>query len=257
MALAQVLSKAGKFLSDNSPVIFTAIGVAGSLTTAYLTGKASFAAGQIIERENLKHDIEGTRDEFTGKEKFELVWKLYIPAVGSGFLTVASMICATQIGTRRAAALASAYKLSEQAWEEYKVKIVETIGVKKEQKARDQLAQEQIEKNPVGAREVIITGTGEVLCYDSFTGRYFKSDMSSLKKAQNDLNHQILTTNFASLSDFYDLIGLGRVDESDELGWNADELLELEISTTLSENDEPCLSVKFNKRPIRSYFRLT
>lgn len=262
----QMISKAGKFLSDNSPVIFTAIGVTGAATTAYLTGKASFKAARVIA----EAEADGERRVFTEpinpgdpdpgdplstKEKIALVWTLYIPAAASGALTIGSMICATQIGTRRAAALASAYKLSEQAWEEYKGKIIETIGEKKEQKARDQVAQDQVNRNPVGTREVILTGNGEVLCYDAFTGRYFKSDMPSLKKAQNDLNHQILSTNFASLSDFYDLVGLGRTEESEEIGWNSDDLLELEISTTLSENDVPCLSLEFNKRPSRSYFR--
>lgn len=263
----QMISKAGKFLSDNSPVIFTAIGVTGAATTAYLTGKASFKAARVIaeaeadgERrvftEPLKPGDPDPGDPLSTKAKVALVWTLYIPAAVSGVLTIGSMICATQIGTRRAAALASAYKLSEQAWAEYKGKIIETIGEKKEQKARDQIAQEQVSKNPIGVREVIITGNGDVMCYDAASGRYFKSDMPSLKKAQNDLNFQILSTNFASLSDFYDLIGLGRTEESDELGWNSDNLLELDISTVMSENDIPCLSIKFNRRPVRSYFRL-
>lgn len=256
MSLTKILNRVGKFVADNSPAIFTAIGVTGALTTAYLTGKASFKASQVICDEQRRQDSQGESHLLETKEKVELVWKLYIPAIGTGVLTVASIICANQIGTRRAAAMATAYSLSEKAWEEYKDKVIEKIGGAKERKIRDQLEQDRIDKNPINNREVIITGGADVLCYDSFTGRYFKSDMESLKKAQNDLNHMILNNYYASLTDFYDYIGLPKTTYSDEVGWNSDKLLEIEFSATMSENDRPCISIKFDVSPIRGYHRV-
>ena len=43
-----VLKQAEKFASDNSPAILTALGLTGVLTTAYLSGKASFNAYDIL-----------------------------------------------------------------------------------------------------------------------------------------------------------------------------------------------------------------
>jgi hypothetical protein len=61
---------------------------------------------------------------------------------------------------------------------------------------------------------------------------------------------------YASLSDFYHLIGLPSTSFSDEVGWTSDKLLELEISTVLSEDERPCLSIGFNVAPIRNYYKI-
>jgi hypothetical protein len=256
IAVSQLISQAGKFLSDKSPVIFTAIGVTGALTTAYLAGKASFKAAKFIEEEQKRLDLEQTSHQLETKEKVELVWKLYVPAVGSGALTVISIIAASQIGTRRAAAMTTAYKLSQKAWDEYKEKVVEKLGVNKEQKIHDQVAQDQVTKNPVGNQQIIITNEGGVLCFDAYTGRYFHSSMETLKRAQNQLNKQVLEDYYASLSDFYNLIGLPKTTFSDEVGWNVDKTLELIFSATISENDIPCIHITYTTNPIRGYDRL-
>jgi hypothetical protein len=267
MSMTQIISRAGKFLSDNSPVIFTAIGVTGALTTAYLTGKASFKAAQVIA----EAEVDGARRVWTEpvnpgdpepdrslstKEKVDLVWKLYIPAVGSGVLTVISIIAASQIGTRRAAAMTTAYKLSQKAWDEYKEKVVEKLGVNKEQKIHDQLAQDQVDKHPVGSQQIIITNDGGVLCFDAYTGRYFHSSMETLKRAQNELNRSVLENYYASLTDFYHLIGLPKTTFSDDVGWNVDKTLELVFSATISENEIPCIHITYTTDPIRGYDRL-
>lgn len=255
MAFDNLAQRASKFAADNSPAILTAIGVTGVLTTAYLTGKASFKAAEIIRKETDRND-KFTGYEGTLKQNLELTWKLYIPAATTGLVTVACIIGSNRIGTRRAAALATAYTISEKMFTEYKDKVVEKLGEKKEQAVRDELAQERVDKAPVSSsKEIIIAGGGDVLCFDVFTGRYFKSDMETLKKAQNDLNYQIINNMYASLSDFYNLIGLAPTGFSEEVGWNSDKLMELDISTVLSDDGRPCISVNFNVHPIRDYHR--
>lgn len=255
--LNDVMKRASKLVIDNSPAIATAIGVVGTVATAYLAGKASFEAAEIIR--NYEDEIEeGKRanliPDFSFKEKVDVSWKLYIPAVASGALTVTAIIVANRVGTRRAAAMASAYMLSEKAFEEYRSKVVDRVGSNKEQSFRDELAQDRVTRNPVSDREVIIAG-GQVLCYEMLTGRYFMSDMETLKKAQNDLNYKVINDAYASLGDFYNLLGLPTTAISDEVGWSTDKLLELEFSTTLSEDGRPCIAIAYRTEPIRDYFR--
>jgi len=258
MKLGILAKRAGKLAGDNTPAILTAIGVTGAITTAYLTGKASFKAAEILALERNQF-LEGhTEDEFEDipfKEKMDLVWKLYVPAAASAVLTVTAIISANHIGTRRAAALASAYSLSEKAYGEYKGKVLEKFGEKKEQTVRDELAQDKVNKTPSTKQEIILM-PHEVLCFDAFTGRYFKSDMETLRKAVNDINEQVINNTYAPLTDYYDLIGLARTDESDEIGWNTDELLKVDYSTTLSDDGRPCISITFSARPVRNYSRL-
>jgi hypothetical protein len=243
-------------ITDNSPAILTAIGVTGTLSTAYLTGKASFKAGDILAREQrLRSQTIDIAPILETKEKVQLVWKLYIPAAGSAVMTTAAIVCANRISTRRAAAMAAAYSISEKAWNEYKDKVVEKLGANKERAVRDEIAQDRVNSNPVGVNQVIITGGGDVLCYDMYTGRYFTSDMETLKKAQNDTNYEVLNNFYCSLTEFYNRIGLSSTTTSDDVGWNSDEMLELTFSTTMSDDQRPCLAMSFAVEPIRNFHR--
>lgn len=247
MNLSASAKHLSKFITDSSPMLLTAVGVAGITTTAILSGKASYRAALILDQ---------YEDELDPKEKVLAVWKLYIPAGVSLLTTCTVIILANRVGTRRTAAMAAALSLSERAFDEYKEKVVETIGKNKETKVRDDIAQDRVDKNPATKTEIHITGGGDVLCYDMYCGRYFRSDMETIKKAQNDTNYLILNNYYASLTDFYSFLGLSRTTMSDDVGWNSDRLLEIRFSTTMSDDQKPCLAMDFQVEPIRGYSRI-
>lgn len=250
MSLPILLKRLEKTVADNSPAILTGMAVVGTLTTAYLTGKATFKAAEIIAADEFRGGVSDDPIQ-RFKERSKLVWKLYIPAVVSGTFTCTAIICANRIGTRRATALAAAYTISERAFDEYKEKVVEKLGQGREREIHEELAQERAEK--AKNTEVIITGTGEVLCYDTITGRLFKSDMEKLRKAQNDLNEQLINNVYASLGDFYNLIGLPATPYSEEVGWNTDKLLEITFSSVLIDG-VPCIALEYSVSPVRDYW---
>ena len=253
MTFLDLVRRAEKLTVDNSPLILTSIGVTGTLTTAFLTGKATLRATELIAAEQERLDRHETSHPLERKEKIKLVWKEYIPAAGVGVITIVCIVGANRIGMRRTAAMATALSLSERAIVEYKDKVVEKIGQNKEQAIRDEIVQDRVRTNPPG--KIIHTGTGETLCYDAYTGRYFWSSMEALKKAENDVNFQVLHEDYASLSDFYHRIGLGPTSTSDDVGWTTDKRLEVEYTTTLFEDRSPCLAINFLVTPVRSYNR--
>lgn len=262
MNLSVLAKNIEKFAVANSPAILTGIAVTGTVATAVLAGKASFKAAKIIagEEEKIKdHMVEVSDDEEADqgldvKAKTLLVWKLYIPAASTCITTVMAMIAANQIGTRRTAAMAAAYSLSEKAFGEYREKIVEKIGPTKEAKARDELAQERVSRTPMPSNQLIITGN-EVCCFDQHSGRYFLSTVEDLKQAQNNTNYRIINDGYQSLNDFYDRIGLDMVPTGEELGWNTDTKLELYFSTVMSPDQRPCVAIEFAKGPIANYYK--
>lgn len=254
MTLITLAKRTEKFLADNSPVVLTAIGVTGTITTAYLTGRASYKANTLIRDEAATRRLYNKPDEFDLKECFLIVWKEYIPAAGVGVLTIACIITANRIGTRRAAAMAAAYSISEKAFTEYKEKVVEKLGENKERQVRDEIAQDQITNDPPTGEQVLMEGV-QILCYDAFTGRYFKSTMEEIKKARNDINYQILHNNYCSLGEFYSLLGLPSTQFSEEVGWNSTHLLEIVFSSVLADNGQPVLSMRFDVEPIRGYYK--
>lgn len=256
MSLSQVAKKFEKLLTDNSPVLLTSVGVAGTIATAVLTGKASFEAAQIINETEQSRDLysTGSLEPLEPKEKVELVWKLYIPPVIVGAGTVSAIVLANRIGTRRAAAMAAAYTISEKAYTEYREKVVEKLGEAKEQEVRDEIAQQRVNANPPN-NEVIIVDNGDVLFLESYTGRYFKSSMETVKKALNDTNYQMYSDMYASLGDFQQRVGLPRTALSEEVGWTVDDKIDIEFSATLTEDQRPCIVMNYIVAPVREYHR--
>ncbi len=256
MTLVDIAKRLERAAVDNSPSLLTGLAVVGTVATAYLTGKATIKAVQLIENEQRRMDKLETSHPMESLEMVKLVWTEYIPPVLACGFTIGCIIGAHTIGSRRAAAVAAAYSLSEKAYNEYRDKVVERMGDKKEQRVRDEIAQDQVDRNPVSTKEVIITGNGDVMCYESLTGRYFMSNVEAIRKAENTINKQVLDSDYASLSEFFDLIGLPATEISEEIGWNTERMLEVKFSTTMSEDGKPCISVSYAYGPIRNYFRV-
>ena len=181
-------------LAKHSPAILTALGITGMIGTTVLAVKATPKALGLIE--NKKEELD--KDGLTVAETVKATWKCYAPAAVTCVTSAACLIGASSVHTKRNAALATAYKLSESALIEYRDKVVETIGEKKEQSVRDAIAKDHVEKNPVTNNEVIITDRGYTLCYDELSGRYFYSDIEKIKKAANELNRQMLNDMYVS-----------------------------------------------------------
>lgn len=254
MDFSPIVTKTTQILSDNAPTILSGLAATTSVATAILSAQGSFKAVKRLAEETDRREIEMANPEpLTIKEKIELVWPCYAPAATTGVVSITCIILANRIGTRRAAAMAAAYAMSRDAFAEYKDKVVEKLGDKKESKLRDELAEDQIRKNP-NTREIIISGPNEVMCYDSITGRYFKSNVELLRKAENSINREINQAMYASLSDFYSLVGLPRTPYSDEVGWNSENEFELQFSTVLSEDGTPCISINYAPYPVRNYY---
>jgi hypothetical protein len=260
MNLGTIARLAEKYVADNSPHILTGIGVAGTLTTAVLTGKASMKAARMIDSEQYNlhiHAGANERHELTNKEKVLLVWKLYIPPATLAVATVTSIVLANQIGTRRTAAMASAFVTANRMAEEYQKKVVEKLGETKESQIRSEVNQERLRNDPVENKQIIITGGGNVLCYEPFTGRYFDSSMEDLKQAMNDTNYMVLNYGYASLSDFYDKVGLPHTEHSDEMGWRSDRgLIDMSFDTNLATDGRPCLTFDYGVEPIRNFYKV-
>ena len=219
----------GGHLRNHSPSILTGIGVAGVFATAIFASKATLRADEIL-----------VGDE-TFKQKVKKTWKLYIPSIAVAAITTTCIIMSNTTNLKRQAAMGALYSAAVTGFNDYQNKVVETIGEVGEEKILDRVKQEKIDKNPVSKNEVFLIGKGETLCYDNFSGRYFKSDIEYLRKAQNTLNQRLINDVYMSLNEVYSEIGLPNIPLGEEIGWNTNDLIEFSFSSMLAENDEPCL----------------
>lgn len=249
--LTKFVKNAQASLSKHSPEILLGIGIAGMVSTSVLAVKATPKALRLIENE--ENELSNERCEDVKLKPFEiikLVWPCYIPAVITGGLSIACLIGGTSVNLKRNAALATAYNISKTALNEYRDAVVETVGEKKEKIVKDKVAEKKLKKNPVSDNEIIITKKGDTLCYDGAYGRYFKSDIDTIKKAINVVNRNIISDMYVSLNDFYDLIGLKPTGTGYDVGWNIDDgEIDIYFSSQLAEDGTPCLVINYSVSP--------
>ena len=245
--MAQLMRVAKTSITKHSPEILTGIGIAGMITTTVLAVKATPKAIRLIEEAK-----EEKGEDLTKIETVKTCWKAYIPAAATCVASTACLIGASSVSIRRNAMLATAYKLSETAFSEYKEKVVETIGDEKEKVVREKVSEERIKKNPITKNEIIMTDYGDTQFYETLSGRYFKSDIEQIKKVVNYLNKDMLQDMFGtiSLNEFYDELELERIDLGDELGWRVDKgLIEIDFTSKIADNGKPCIVLDYINAP--------
>lgn len=253
--LANLVSNTRQFANKHSPEILTGVGIAGMITTTVLAVRATPKALELLEEKKNEDWV----DELSPLEVVKTAWKPYVPAAVTGIASVACLIGASSVNAKRNAALATAYKLSETALTEYREKVIETIGEKKEKTVRDKVAEERVKKNPVSKSEVIVTNNGTTLCFDPISARYFKSSIDKIKRAENELNKQMLhdISGYVSLNEFYDELGLDHTSVGDDLGWNVDRLIDISFSSQLNDNGEPSVVLDYLVAPKYDFYKFS
>lgn len=240
--VTKVAKNLGVVVSKNSPHILTGLGCAGLVSTAILTAKASPKAIQIIESEaeyrKRKNFIPLKRID-----KVKLTWKCYIPAGAVGVATMGCIIGANTINTKRNAALAALYTLSETAFRDYKSKVVKEIGKTKETKIYDETIKDQIISNPP-RDNIIFTGNGDVMCLDLMAGRYFTSSLEFIRQKVNDLNYELRSEMQLDLNEFYSAIGLPPIPLGNFVGFDIEKgQVEVSYSAQMTDGGKPCIVI--------------
>ena len=251
--LKQTIKSAERVLTKYSPGILTGIGIAGMIGATFMAVKATPKALYLIETKKEETEVE----ELTPVETVKTCWKCYIPATLTTVLSAVCLIGASTVSAKRNAALATAYSISEAALREYQEKVVEVIGEKKEKAVRDAVAKDQIERDPVTKSEVvIIDSNSNTLCYEPLSGRYFKSTIDKIKKAEIKLDRQMIQEMYVSLNDFYWEIGLDGTDLGDQMGWNLSKgYMDLSFSSQLADDGTPCAVIVYGIPPVYDYQR--
>lgn len=243
------LLKAGhKSLAKHSPEILVGIGIGGFFTAIGLCIPATKTACELIEEKKIDEGV----DELTPVETVKTVWKCYIPTAVTAGCSTACIVGATRTGLKRNAALAAAYKISQESLELYHEKVKEAIGEKKEREIRDEVAKEKHQRHPDNEAPVVITAKGDTNCYDPVIKREFKNDIESIRKGINNISDMISHEMSASYNDYLVEIGLSRyqTDVLETIGWDLDDFpLEPQFTYGPGENGEPCLIVSFYKEP--------
>lgn len=244
MQFGSLFKNASQAIQDHSPAILTGLGVAGVFTTAALAVKATPEALRRIWDAESEHN----RDIST-LEKVKLVWPLYVPAATVAVSSSVCILMSNRISSRRTAVAFGALSISENSYREYREKTRAVVGEKQENKIRDEIAQDHVNK-ALETHGSVVPPQNKQLCVDAFSGRVFFSDYESLRKAQNDVNAMAIHENGVCLNEFYNRLGLEGIPLGIEMGWPADDLMELKLTSCLVETGEPAIHVAFRRDPV-------
>lgn len=243
-------------MSKHSPEILTGLGIAGMIATTIIAVRATPKALELIEDKKEELELQ-SGDKLHPIDAVKATWKCYVPATITGVTSVACLVSASSANARRNAALATAYNLSATALSEYKEKVLETVGEKKEQVIRNKVAEEQINKEPANQSAIIVSGNGNTRCFDTITKQRFISDIEAIKRVVNELNRRMVNgEDYISLNDFYSEIGMDPVSIGDDLGWNVTRgLIEVTFSAQLDTDGVPCIVLDYAVAPKRGFNR--
>lgn len=249
----------------NKPAVLSGFAIASLWGTIWYTYKHAPIAHDILVqgREDMRYVKPGDKESKRAVVKETTVRMLphVLPIVIGGGAATACMLGSTMESNKRIATISAAYALSDSALKELNAKMNDILGEQKAKKVKDAIAQDHLKKSEKKLKEtggslpVVVAGSGDVLCMDGYTGRFFYSNYEKIGQAINEISERCRCEMYVSLNEFYDALrdrgaNLARVPIGDDFGWNSDDLMDrgrlpIEISACLTETNAPCLCVEY------------
>lgn len=218
----------GNWLKKNASTILTCIGAGGMIATVVLAVKATPNAQKKIAGAKIrKRPVPQTADDLmsvfdsppslTPTETVLVCWKEYAPAMAVG---TASLICifgANLLSRRQQASLISAYAALDQAFREYRGKVLSLAGVETDHAVMNSIREEhkdREEKNPPW--EVVQT------FYLEGYPKFFDMTMEQVARAEYCLNRNFVLRGYVTFNEFLHFLGLDDLGEKGEhIGWES------------------------------------
>lgn len=189
-----VLTKANEHL----PEICTVVGL-GSMATAVVT---AYKAGPVV-KEKLKEN-----PEMSTKEKVKTVASVCWPTAVSFVGGTVCIIYGNRVSRARYLATVATAAAAKKELVTLQDAIAAQFGPEDIEKLNQEIADRKVQNNPPEDEFIVKTGRGDVLFYEPYTGRYFRSTKQAIAEAANRLNDELLKNDMVSMNTWFDSIGL-------------------------------------------------
>lgn len=237
----------------HAPGLLTGIGITGMATSTVLAVPATLEAKAIVDEYMKEHEL----NDISKKEVFRLVWKCYIKCAIAMVAGGVSSIAALQVGERRNALLMATCAMVEDEIKEYKTKVKEEIGIKKEKKIIDSMAEDELSNMPIDESNIIHTGHGDTLFYEAGFGMMFRSSINYMDRTKATIADDMRAYGHLSMSEIFDIWDIPAEkwpELSKSLGYSAS-LGDIDWSyhPVLNENGNTIIYVYFDTPPRHDY----
>ena len=241
-----LLARSQSLFKRHGSTILTCMGGIGVIVTSIAVAKATPKALKIIE------EVEQEKlEDLTNLEKVKVAGPSYIPAALIGLGTITCIFGANILNKRQQAALASVYAFLDNSYKEYINKVEELYGEDANAQVVEEIAKDKYEEDDFEFDD------GE-LFYDTFSRRYFESTTEDVLRAEYEFNKKLALHGGAFLNDFYDLLGIQRIDAGDTLGWSQgvlssmywDYWLDFDHDKVVMDDGLECTLITFRHEPV-------
>ena len=197
-------------LKKYAPLILSITASAGVIATAILSHKATEKAMEDPENEDN--------------------WKHYIPTAVVATGTVTCIIGAHILNQKQQVALANAYTMLYQSFDQYKKKVIEHHGIEEHHRILDEIRTER-------AKDVFVTSEYFMdqannfydeseepkLFYDVSSKRYFEARPSAVLQAEYFINRNYILGWNTTLLDWYEFLGIEPIENADKMYFNIED----------------------------------
>ena len=238
------MNKLELFLKKNSSTILTVIGAGGVVATTVLAVKATPKALSLLEEAEKEKG-----EKLTVPEVVKTAWKPYVPTVITGLSTITCIFGANIMNTRNQASLVSAYALLENTYKEYRSAANRVYGDDADTKIKAELVEMNIEDMNLD--------DNTSLFFDFQSMRHFVSTIEKVEQAGYDFLEILHHRGYATMNEYYALLGLPPIEFGDRLGWIDSEHigpygceeLEFDYGKTTMRNGLQCWTIDVNLPP--------
>jgi len=254
-----MLNKFEYFIQKNGKTILTIMATGGVVSTIYFAIKATPKAIYILENKKKEYNRDLTTSEI-----IKYSWKNYIPCGISAIGTIGCIIGMNYISKKREATLLSAYTLLKNTYDNYREKInsnmYENVKMLNDNKDLTLKLEDVIDAkyNPDVDKD---DNSEKLLFFDYESCRFFRSTIHHVMKAEVQALELLNSQGYLLLNQYYDLLGIPRVDFGYTIGWEDIERcdpfncypLEFKYETIMIHGDIECRVITTNNPPTFDY----
>lgn len=225
-------------LKKDSPHIFFAAGVAGTVASTVLACRATLKLSDTLDE--IQQDISDVKTikanggyEHANKDATYVyvksgvkIAKLYAPAVLVGAASITALTGSHVQMTRRNASLMAAYAVLQKAYEDYRERVQEELGNERELELYHG-TETALEKNEHGEKGLVKLVDSNKLSpyakiFDEYSMYWDKDPEINrlfVQCQQNYANHLLQARGHIFLNEIYDMLGLDRSKAGAVVGW--------------------------------------
>ena len=243
MRTGKLIGRMRAGVNRNGSLILAGGAIIGFGATVIFVARGQMKADEVIAERNRLYltnpftEEERADSEQTGeaeivpkiskREYFDLTWRYYIPAAVSGVITLGCIVGSQYVSRRQMAGLMA----SVAALTANRDRIEEAIREKYGDEALAEIRRKLIPEKSQGAESGDIckkeyiqvaaeeTGRGDLLCFEGYFGRWFRSSEEDVRRALEEISDDFKNGMYISYNDIYDALGIERSDIGYEFGW--------------------------------------